>query len=608
MKIKVFIFSFLFSFILSASFAQYDYTEQLAVQSYQEGNYNKAVDLFKDLFHKNTSSDDYYDYYLNCLVNLKQYKDAETELKKLIKKYPSNPKYSVDLGYIYGLSGNIKKKSSINEGLLNEIYADERYISLVANSFIKREDIDDAIAVYLKGRKIFRDNRLYSFTLADLYRLKSDIPKMVEEYLKIINEDPTKLDIVQDKMQDVIQDELNYNKTKELLLKAVQGSDYSPAYVNFLTWLFVQKKDFEEAFRQQKALDKRSGTNDANLFRLGNICLDNKAYPVAGQIYQYLVDKGQQSPYYSQAKFGILDIEYYKVTNKPNPTNDEINELEKSYENYLFTNFYAYITVSEKLIIRLAEIKAIYKHNVIDAINFLQQYLNAPQINKDVKARMKIALGDYYILSGDIWEATLLYSQVDKAYQDNPIGHEAKFRNARLSFFRGDFAWASDQLEVLRGSTSELIANDAIQLGLLIQDNLGLDSTDNTLKMFARADFFIFKNEFDSANKVMDSILIKYPGHSLTDDIYFAKAEIEVKRKDYPEAVKFYEKVYTDYSQDIFADDALFKAADIYLTILNDTQKAGNLYEKLVLDYPQSVFAVEARKKYRELRGDKLSQ
>lgn len=604
MRFSILALTVLLIVIAKPVYSQLPTNEELAMHFYQAGEFDKALVKFEVLFNNNQESDNYYSYYLNCLINLKEFKDAESLLKKLSKKYPLKVDISVDLGYIYKLDGNDKKGNSIYENILKNLKAEESVITSTANAFHKRDETDYAIQTLLKGRKLLSDQTAFAYTLADYYKVKGNVEGLANEYFLLLSDHTEQLEIIEDKLQDLVLDDKNYEKLRELILNKVQASNYQIEYVNLFTWLLVQRNDFAEAFRQQKALDKRYGNNNVGLFQLAQISINNHVYDVALDIFQYIIAKGRNTPYFYQSKFGLLDIQYYQISEKPDPAKEEILTLEKSYTDYLNNDFNKYLEVSEKLITRLAEIKAIYLNNVDDAIRLLEKYINVPQIDNDTKAKMKIQLGDYYVLKGDVWEATLKYAQVDKMYPDNPIGHEAKFRNARLSFYKGELDWATDQLDVLKASTSELIANDALQLSLLIQENEPNDSTDNSLLIYARADFFVFKNVFDSANVIFDSLLHQYPSSSLVDDIFFEKGQIELKKRNYAEALKNFEKVYTDYSTEILADDAIYNAAVIYENYLNDKLKAQQLYEKIILEYPGSIYANDARIKFRKIRGD----
>jgi TolA-binding protein len=209
-------------------------------------------------------------------------------------------------------------------------------------------------------------------------------------------------------------------------------------------------------------------------------------------------------------------------------------------------------------------------------------------------------------MQGDVWESTLLYSQVDKAFKEDPLGHEARFRNARLSYFSGDFQWAQAQFEVLKASTSKLIANDALDLSVFIMDNLGLDTTAIALQLYADAELLVFQNRFQDAFGKMDSLLLAFPKHALEDDVLYLRGKIFTKQRQYEKAAAAFEEVVEKYPEDIRADNALFELAGLYEKPLNDVEKAKTLYEKLFVEFSGSTFAVEARKRYRILRGDKI--
>jgi TolA-binding protein len=245
-----------------------------------------------------------------------------------------------------------------------------------------------------------------------------------------------------------------------------------------------------------------------------------------------------------------------------------------------------------------------YQHDIAKAIAFLEEINTIPGVQPRFAAEAKLQLADAYLVSGDIWEAQLLYSQVDKDFKEDPLGQEAKFRNARLSYFNADFEWAKEQLDILKTATSQLIANDAIELSLMIQENTGLDSTTDALKEFAKADLFIFQNNLDKALEIINLFPFKFPKHDLDDDILFAKARIMEKKRDLTQAVKLYESVISLYGYDILADNALYNLARIYDFKLKEKQKAKDTYEKLIFNYTSSLFSVEARKRQKVLKDE----
>jgi tetratricopeptide (TPR) repeat protein len=241
-----------------------------------------------------------------------------------------------------------------------------------------------------------------------------------------------------------------------------------------------------------------------------------------------------------------------------------------------------------------------------DAVKLLEEIISMPGIADEFKAECKLELGDILILKNEVWDAALYYGQVDKDFKHDAIGREAKFRNARLSYYLGEFDWAAAQLNVLKAATSQLISNDAMALALLIMDNVA-DSNTAPLLLYSRADLLEFRNDDDDALATLDSVLIQFPKHSLTDEVWYKKAEIFEKKELFDTAAFYFNEIVEKYPDDILADDALFQLANLNENQLNNKTKAMECYEKLLTKYSGSLFVAEARKKFRALRGDKVN-
>ena len=256
----------------------------------------------------------------------------------------------------------------------------------------------------------------------------------------------------------------------------------------------------------------------------------------------------------------------------------------------------------------LADLEGFYLHDLTSAINLCNEVIAMPGVNSNLRNQTKLSLGDFYLIDGDVWESTLLYSQVDKDEKDSPLGEEARFRNAKLAYYKGDFEWAQTQLEALKSSTTELISNDAINLSVFIIDNLGLDTVETPMQMFAKAELLMYQNKDEQARGTLDTITCLFPGHALFDDIEYLKAQMFVKKKEFEKAVPLLEDIIKTYKEDLKGDDATFLLAKIYEEHLNDKNKAMELYKSIITDYNSSLLVIEARKKYRLLRGDNLSE
>ncbi len=382
----------------------------------------------------------------------------------------------------------------------------------------------------------------------------------------------------------------------------IQKNPDKTVFAEFLIFLQNQQKDFEGAFAQSKALDKRLKEDGTRIMELAKLCTSNENYEVAEKCYQYIIGKGKENAYYDMAVIEKLNTSYARITSRNNPPITEVLLLESNIEAAI--KDYGISNLSLPLIKKSALLKAYYLDKPAEAIESLENVISQYTFNKNTMADIKLDLGDMNLLVGNIWDASLLYSQVEKDFKYEPVGQDAKFRNAKLSFYASDFKWAKTQCDVLKGATSKVIANDALDLSLVITDAIGIDTNAVPLSMFASAELLILQHQYDRAVARLDSINTMFSEHTLGDDIYYKKAEIYKRTNRYEEAAKMYHNIVEYYPTELYGDDALFKEAELYERYLNDKEKAKQLYQDVLTKYPGSIYVVEARKRFRDLRGD----
>lgn len=596
------IISLIFS---SLTFAQVN-ESQLALKYYQNKEFDKAADLYLKLYNKQNSQY-FYTYYINCLLELKDYESAEKSLKKEIKKNPSNLSFYVDYGYIFKVQNHFNKAEEQFENAIKNMYPDRQQIMNLANAFIGKREFDYAEEVYRKGQKLDKD---YSFNmeLANLYYIQRNYSAMIDEYLNMLEISENYIQTVQNRLQNVIyssNDESLLETLKSSLIKRIQKSPDITIFSELLIWIFTQDNDFENALTYTKALDKRKKEDGERLIFLARTANSNEKYEIAIEAYKYVIEKGKDSEYYTVAKNEYLNSIYSKITNSGIYTQNEIVDLENSYMETLSELGKTSTTIP--LIKELAHLQGFYLNKLDSAINLLETALKIPQTKPAYVSECKIELGDLYLLNNDVWTATIYYGQVEKNDPNSLVGHEAKFKKAKLAYYVGDFLWAQAQLDVLKASTSKLIANDAFYLASVIDDNLAQDTTEQALKMYSRADLLIFQHHDSLAMLTLDSISEEFKSNSLVDDVIYQKANIFYKKGNYTKAAELYEKVYTDFSFDILADDALYKLALLYQEKLSNKEKAKEYYNDLLIKYPGSIYVADARQRYRTLRGDHLN-
>lgn len=579
----------------------------MAIQFYQDEDYEKAIELFSELFEANPSSSYFYEYYFQSLIKAQAFDRAEKMLKKQVRRSDKPGTYRVDLGYLYKLADEPDESEETYQEALEEMPGIESRVLQVANTFYRRGELDYAIEAYKKGRKRMGDPTAFRFQLANVYLEDGQMRSTVIEYLNAVEEERNNLSYVKNRLQQHFDREGLEKELRLELLARIQLKPDEDVYADLLSWYYIQKKDFEAAFRQLKALDQRNPRGKkGELVELGKVAASNQAYDAATKIYQYILEEDERGPFYFKARRELMDVRYRKIQATDSVDMQGVQALESEINSFL-ESYQNRLEESASLVRQLAEIKANYLDKTDEAIALLEEYVSREELDKQDRARMKLALGDYYLLKGDPWEATLYYGQVEKSFRDHPLGHEAKFRGAKLAFYRGDFEFAQAKLKVLKGSTSELIANNALELSLLIQDNLGLDTSLKPMQMYAHADLLIFKHQYRKALDTLSLLRQRFPNHSLTDEILFAQAKIYERQRRYEEAVEAYTQVANYRKNNILADNALYRLGMLHQERTGDTAKALEAYEDLIFNHKGSVFVVDARKRYRRLRGDAVN-
>ncbi len=582
--------------------AQENIDEALAYQYYQQADYEKAAVLLEKLFNS-TKNDGYFELYFNSLVKIKKYKEAEAILKKLIKENPDKSQYTIALGRVYQENGRIDEANKIFQEAINRTPKDENKFRQLANDFYRFEAYDMAIATFMQGRKVFADDQMFGFELLSIYRYKKDKVMLIQEYMNVLTNTPQLLPQAQNAMSSIFEDNRDYQLLQTALLKKIQKDPQAEVFTEMLIWQYIQQQDYEMALRQLIAQDKRTKGDGSFLFNTANTFMANKAYSTAIKAYEYILTKGTENETYVLAKVSLINAKYEMViagkydTQAIVPLADEYQEILTKYGKNAQTLF---------ALKKLAYLQAYYLNDLKKAEETLESGLKIQGVQQAEIGQLKIDLGDIYVLSKQPWEAVLVYEQVAKQFENQVIGNEARYRAAKLNFYIGDFKYAKSQADVLKAATSALIANDAINLSLLISDNLQSKNDSLSLVMYADADMLQFMNKMPQALAKLDSIDIAFPKNSLTDDVLMAKANIYIKTNDLANAVTALKTLITDHNTSIWRDDALFTLADILEKKLNNPEEAKKLYQQLMNDYPGSMFNAEARKRFRNMRGDNL--
>ena len=597
------IFTFLLrSFILSA---QSETDIQLAQHYFTNGEFDKATSYYEKLY-SSQSTKIYFTRYLECLVQIKDFKTAEKTIKKYISQNKNDMEIQVVLGQFYEDIDEPQKSAKVYEELLSVVSADPGEIINLFQLFVGKRKFDLAKKVLDKGKK----NAPYypfNFQYADLYSLTGNNRLMIEEYINYLILQPSMFESIQNAISSRIDlsksDGKDYLILKEILLQKIQADNSNFIYSEMLIWLFVQNKNFSSAFTQVVALDKRIQGDGSRVLDLGNICLENKSYDIARNCFNYIITLGSDNQYFIEGQKMLLNSRFIELTTNRAYNQNEIDATLVDYSSVLARLGKTKFTIG--ILNEQAHILAFYADRAAEAIVILQDAILVQSLTDIQRAQLKMQLADIEVLKGDIWEASLLYMQIDKDFKFEAIGDEAKYKNARIFYFDGEFDFAQSQLNILKESTSKIIANDAMNLSVSITENFGLDSNYTAMTWFSSAELLIEQHKYLEAFTLFDSIQLNYPLHSLADDILYRKAKAMEMQGKWAESCMLYEDIIKFYSKDIFADDALFRLGDIYEQILLEKDKALEYYKKLAIDYKGSFYGAETIKRIRILRGDK---
>jgi len=575
---------------------------QLANEYYQQGDFEKAKSIFDGLAKDKQNVIRIHTNYLQTLKQIGEPREVEKYFNQVIKWHPSNIAYQMDQIAYYFEKGDDKNYQQRVSDLKNQFGENRFQLSMIAQQFANQRMYSQSAEFFLMARRVSEIPNSYALEMARVYSLLNEKQKMVNEYLTYAKENRQNAAYIKNIFQNLLKEEEDMTYLESALIQRMQEEPAERTYPDLMIWVELQRKNFYGAFLQARALDKREKTNGNQSLRVGRIAMDNEGWEDAIKIFTYLTKTHQETPNQSYYRKMLIEAKEGKVKNTFPINRSEIKGLSREYKQLyqeLGPNNYTFEALRN-----LAHLHAFYLGEIDTAAIVLRHLIDSKRVSKNLVSQSKLDLGDIYILRNRPWEATLLYSQVEKANRDSPLAYEAKLKNARLHYFTGNFSLAKSHLDILKRATTREISNDAIDMSVLIADNTFLDSTDVVMQEFASIELMIFQHQNQQAMRSLKQMLVKNKGHSISDEIYWLLAEMYIQSGNFHEAISYLEKITREYGYDILADDAAFKIAEITDKNLGDTVAAQDLYQGFISAYPGSMYVAEARNRFRKLRGD----
>ena len=579
------------------SFSQSD-EEQLAADYYKRGEFKKALISYQKLYDEQPDNYNYIFYLIKTHQELEQFSAAEALLKSKIAIY-QNPALIIELGYNFELQNATDKAKAYYQEAMDKMEERPAFAVLIARQFEQHSLLDYAIETYKTGMLLEPDLD-YNRELAHIYGEQGNIELLFTHYMAYVESRPEYLNSAKRQFSTFIsenKDNKNNLILRKLLLKKVQSQPDTHWY-EMLSWLYIQEKEYSKAFTQEKALYMRERESLNPIIELALTALSEKENEVASEIFHYVLDNTQNIGTILTANKYLLDIE------TSNATTNDFPAIQEKYKQLFST--YGISEPTLELQIAYANLLAFRLNKPEEASDFLKASLKL-NISSLQQAAVKIKLADILVFQEKFNEGLIYYTQIQANSKNSTIAQEARFKVAKTSYYKGDFEWAESQLKVLKASTSQLIANDALELKLLISDNKYEDSLHVALKHYAKADLMAFQNKDDEAISLLDKILTEHKGESIEDQALYKQAKLFVQNKQYDKAIKNYEFIIAYHSDGILADDAYYYLAELYNTILEEPEKAKPLYEKIIFNHQDSIYFIEARKQFRMLRGDAIN-
>ncbi len=590
--------------LIMFSFGTFAQETELGMEYMKAGEYEKAKLIFQKLAKNKETAKIIHKPYLQTLIKLKEFDEAEKFVKKQIKNCDGNARYLTDYARLLEIANKNEEAQKQYTIAMDKVKSNEEATMDLISDFSQNQQFDLAIQTIEKAREDAKLPNKFAVQLAKLYRIQGKTPQMIEEYLKfgLLTDNR---EMMQSILQEELKDEKEIEQLEKILYTNVQKYPDQSYYSEVLIWHLIQKKEFYKAFVQARALDRRYRKEGVQVTDLGFLAHQNKDYVNSGKIFEYLVKEYPRSQNYPLWRRMLINAKE-EVIKSVYPINTAdirllINEYSKMLEE-LGTNQKTLEAVRNKGLLY-----AFYLNEKDTAIVVLENAIKLANGDQQFIDRCKLDLGDIYVLKSEPWEATLLYSQVEKSEKDSPLGYDAKLRNAKLAYFRGDFELSKEVLDILKQATTREIANDAMELSLLIMENTGADSTEKAMKAYSNVELLLFQHRNEEAIASLNTMEKTFKGDPLEDEIIYLRATIYLKQGDTEKGVKDLETIIQKFPIELKGDDATYNLGKTYQEKLNQPAKAMKLYQELLTKYPGSIYGADARKRFRNLRGDTIN-
>ncbi len=576
---------------------------ELANAYLRKGEYKKAIVLYKPLLESNPIRQDYFKALLTCYQQVESYQEGQVLIETQIQKFPEQVYLYVELGYNYQLNDNLPAAREFYEKSLEYVRKNPSYAFMIGRAFRQNHLLDYALNSYQIAKQI-NPKLNTEISEAQIYGEKGELDKMFGLYLDLVDKNENYFSTVQRYVANFITDDKTDPKNelfRKLLLKRAQ-SNPKDAWNILLSWLFMQQHDYNKALTQEKSLFKRKQVGLERIGEIGYLSFENKDYSTAREAFEFMIANSQNLALDEQSKL-IAEIYLLKIQNLSLRKGEDRTKIEEKFESLL--DQYGSNTESMDLHLAYADFLTFDLEQPEKAIVHLEKTL-LKTVSQFGKGLLQMKIADILVFSDQFNQALIMYTQIQYDLKNSELAQEARFKVARTSYFKGDFEWAQNQLKVLKSSTSQLIANDALELSLKIGNNMDKDSINEGLKIYAKAELLGFQQKYEQAIDTLSFVLQQFKGQQIEDDALYTQALFFEHMANYSAAEANLLSLLDFHPESLLYDDSIFKLGMLYQDHLAEPEKAKVMFERIIFEYPSSIYLVDARAAFRKLRGDDI--
>ncbi len=607
----------IFFILLSISvFSQQDLMNRYMLgQNYEQaGEYQKAKDIFEDLYQQQQNNFQFFEALNRVYLQLKEYDKSISIIEQRLEKIPADINLFGLLGKTYYLMNNEQKAFETWDEAVMKFPENPTSYRTMANYAIERRAFDKAIEYLNKGKEVSEDPRIFSFDLANIYTLTMRYKDAAREYCSIILNHPNQYSLIESRILSYI----NKPEALEQTISVVdEYSDNDQVQFDYLlARLYMEKKELDKAFDIYLEIDKKQNNQGADLYNFANFTYLEKEYELASKVFKEVIERYPNSPVISSAKLGYAKtmeealnkksaekINSWKPFYKPFELNsDEIENVVSAYNE--LTEIYPHTEIAGEALLRIGNIYLHKKNDLSEAEKYfnrlISEYRNSIFIFDAYKG-----LAEINILEDDLSKAEQNFKKIVEA-GNAPEDQKniARYELAKVNFYKGDFSEAKNYLNGIFSNLKDNMANDAIDFSLLLNTNMN-DSSN--LLLYAKAEKLLEQKKFNEASTIFKEIASSQKGFVLQHRAKLKEAEIELALDNTEESVSLLVEISSGNEKNIYADKALFLLGRIYQYGLKDDNKASEMYESLLAKFPNSLYLDEAREEILKIR-EKIKQ